>query len=136
MKNNEIIDKIGMCISSGKEANVYYASNKNGELAIKIYRVETMVFRDRDDYIKGERRFRKGNVTSNPRKMIKLWAEKEFRNLKRIEEEGLLCPHPIDLRDNLIVMEFLGKDSKAYPRLIDCPMKVDEASECYLQVVK
>ena len=93
---------MGMCISSGKEANVYYAHSyqTKKEFAIKIYRVETMVFRDREDYIRGERRFKHGNVTSNPRKLIKLWAEKEFRNLKRIEEHGLKCPHPLELRDN------------------------------------
>jgi serine/threonine-protein kinase RIO1 len=113
------------------------SNKKYKELAIKIYRVETMVFRDRGDYITGERRFRKGNCTSNPRKMIKLWAEKEFRNLKRIEESQLNCPHPIDLRDNLIVMEFLGKDKEAYPRLIDVKMSgIDESSECYLEVIK
>lgn len=51
-----------MCISSGKEANVYYSNNNktHKELAIKIYRVETMVFKDRDEYIMGERRFKKG----------------------------------------------------------------------------
>jgi len=53
-----------------------------------------------------------------------------------MEEMGLLCPHPIDLKDNLIVMQFLGEKGKAYPRLIDVTMKIDEASECYLQVVR
>jgi RIO kinase 1 len=31
----------------------------------------------------GEFRFRHGYCRSNPRKMVKLWAEKEMRNLKR-----------------------------------------------------
>lgn len=125
-------------VTRHQQAALTRESNKKyTELAIKIYRVETMVFRDRGDYITGERRFRKGNCTSNPRKMIKLWAEKEFRNLKRIEESQLHCPHPIDLRDNLIVMEFLGKDKEAYPRLIDVKMSgIDESSECYLEVIK
>lgn len=136
--NSEKITSMKMCISSGKEANVYYAENwrTKEEFAIKIYRVETMVFKDREDYIQGERRFRHGSVSSNPRKLIKLWAEKEFRNLKRIEESGMKCPHAMELRDNLILMEFLGKDSKAYPRLIDVPMGPEEASQVYLDVVK
>jgi serine/threonine-protein kinase RIO1 len=68
-------------VTRHQQAALTRESNKKyTELAIKIYRVETMVFRDRGDYITGERRFRKGNCTSNPRKMIKLWAEKEFRN--------------------------------------------------------
>ena len=136
--NSEKITSMKMCISSGKEANVYYAENwkTKEEFAIKIYRVETMVFKDREDYIQGERRFRHGSVSSNPRKLIKLWAEKEFRNLRRIEQSGLKCPHAMELRDNLILMEFLGKDAKAYPRLIDCPMGPEEASQVYLDVVK
>jgi len=55
--------EINGCISTGKEANVYFAKagEKYGvDVAIKIYKVETMVFRDREEYIDGERRFRKG----------------------------------------------------------------------------
>lgn len=46
-----------------------------------------MTFKDREDYIKGEYRFRQREkfVKSNPHKMIKIWAEKEFRNLKRLQ---------------------------------------------------
>jgi len=132
-----MISKMNKCISAGKEANVYHAvvpEDENGfvkELAIKIYKVETMVFRDREDYIVGERRFRKGICTTNPRKLIKLWAEKEFRNLKRIQESGLKCPIPIEVKDNLVVMDFLGKNNEADPRLRDVPMDMDQLSECY-----
>lgn len=53
-----------------------------------------------------------------------------------MEEIGLKCPHAIELRDNLIVMEFLGNNGKAYPRLIDQKFSIPEASECYLNVLK
>jgi len=39
--------------------------------------------RDRDRYVQGDYRFRNGYCRHNPRKMVKTWAEKEFRNLKR-----------------------------------------------------
>ncbi len=59
---NGIIKEIHGCISAGKEANVYHAETPEGkELAIKIYKVETMVFREREDYIEGEFRFRRGS---------------------------------------------------------------------------
>lgn len=48
-------------------------------------------------------------------KLIKVWAEKEFRNLKRIRDSGLKCPVPLIIKDNLIVMEFLGSGGKAHP---------------------
>jgi RIO kinase 1 len=60
---NGPVSEINGCISAGKEANVYYAPGKEEagqDYAIKIYKVETMVFRDREDYIEGEFRFRKG----------------------------------------------------------------------------
>ena len=64
-QNNKFLDSVQGCISAGKEANVYYApageeSKAKGDFAIKIFKVETMVFRDREDYIQGEFRFRKG----------------------------------------------------------------------------
>ena len=66
-KNQGFLKSVNGCISAGKEANVYQADvgdllDKYGDsLAIKIYKVETMVFRDREDYIQGEYRFRKGS---------------------------------------------------------------------------
>ena len=85
MLNKKIIKEINGCISTGKEANVYHASSESGiEYAIKIYKTSILVFKDRDKYVSGEFRFRRGHCKGNPRKMIKLWAEKELRNLKRI----------------------------------------------------
>lgn len=67
-KNLGFLKSVNGCISAGKEANVYQADvgdlmdNFGTDLAIKIYKVETMVFRDREDYINGEYRFRKGKI--------------------------------------------------------------------------
>ena len=70
-QDQKFIDSVQGCISTGKEANVYYTpageeSTEAGDFAIKIFKVETMVFRDREDYIQGEFRFRKGkNLLKN-----------------------------------------------------------------------
>lgn len=59
---NGVVKEVHGCISAGKEANVYHAETPEGkELAVKIYKVETMVFREREDYIEGEFRFRRGS---------------------------------------------------------------------------
>lgn len=34
------------------------------------------MFKDRERYVQGEFRFRRGYCSSNPRKMVKMWAEK------------------------------------------------------------
>ena len=40
--------------------------------------------------------------------MVRLWAEKEMRNLKRLAAASILCPEPIEVRENVLVMGFLG----------------------------
>lgn len=86
-------------LSTGKEANVYHATTEDHQhRAIKVYKTSILVFKDRDRYVTGEYRFRHGYNKRNPRKMVKLWAEKEMRNLKRVYNAGIPCPDPIQLR--------------------------------------
>jgi serine/threonine-protein kinase RIO1 len=49
--------------------------------------------------------------------MVKMWAEKEFRNLNRLYQAGIPCPKPILLRQHVLVMSFIGEDGVAAPRL-------------------
>jgi RIO kinase 1 len=42
--------------------------------------------------------------------MVRLWAEKELRNLRRLVQGGIRAPIVIEQRENVLVMEFLGKD--------------------------
>ena len=44
----------------------------------------------------------------NPRKMVRVWAEKEMRNLKRLRTAGISCPEPVEVRENVLVMTFIG----------------------------
>jgi len=46
--------------------------------------------------------------------MVKIWAEKEMRNLKRLWAAGIPCPEPICLRLHVLVMEFIG-DKRGWP---------------------
>jgi RIO kinase 1 len=91
-----------------RKANVYHAvTPATSHLALKIYKTSILVFKDRDRYVSGEHRFRRG-YSRNPRKMVKLWAEKEMRNLKRLFTAGIHCPEPIEVKENVLVMGFLG----------------------------
>ena len=80
-----IINELNGCISTGKEANVYHSTTNTtgGDLAVKVYKTSILTFKDRDKYVTGEFRFRHGYCKHNPRKMVRTWAEKEFRNLTR-----------------------------------------------------
>lgn len=130
------LTEIDGCLSTGKEANVYYARGKNDEeYAVKIFKTSILVFKDRDKYVSGEYRFRNGYCRSNPRKMVRTWAEKELRNLKRLQTAGLYSPTPALLKSHVLVMEFLGTDGWCSPRLKDVTLSPDEVLQCYKEIV-
>ena len=125
MINRNVVTEVNGCLSTGKEANVYHALSIPQEdgsevavaplhRAIKVYKTSILVFKDRDKYVTGEYRFRQGYSKSNNRAMVKVWAEKEMRNLKRIYSSGIPCPEPVQLRLHVLVMGFLG-DRKGVP---------------------
>lgn len=130
-----LITEINGCVSTGKEANVYYAASPNGDCALKVYKTSILVFKDRDKYVTGEFRFRQGYARHNPRKMIQVWAEKEMRNLNRIFVAGLPCPKPFLLRGHVLVMEFIGKNGWPSPKLKDVLLSENKARELYLECV-
>jgi RIO kinase 1 len=139
MLNRDLIYEVNGCISTGKEANVYHAmTSQNSHMAIKIYKTSILVFKDRDRYVTGEYRFRHGYSSSNPRKMVQLWAEKEMRNLKRLCAAGIPCPQPILLRLHVLLMTFIGnKNGWPAPRLKDAVIDNPETTlQIYRQIVK
>lgn len=134
--NQHFITTINGCISTGKEANVYHASDNHGrDFAIKIYKTSILVFKDRDKYVTGEFRFRKGYCRHNPRKMVRTWAEKEMRNLVRMNSNGLRVPEPILLRSHVLLMSFIGEDGWPAPKLKDVEFSESKAREMYRSMV-
>uniref|UniRef100_A0A3Q3R8P5 Serine/threonine-protein kinase RIO1 n=1 Tax=Monopterus albus TaxID=43700 RepID=A0A3Q3R8P5_MONAL len=135
MLSRGVICEISGCISTGKEANVYYASTSAGDgRAIKIYKTSILLFKDRDKYVSGEFRFRHGYCKGNPRKMVRTWAEKEMRNLIRLQTGGITRPHPI--RSHVLLMSFIGKDNMPAPLLKNASLSELKARELYLQVLQ
>ncbi|EMS47287.1 Serine/threonine-protein kinase RIO1 [Triticum urartu] len=136
MLNGGAFNNINGCISTGKEANVYHATKIDGqELAIKVYKTSVLVFKDRDRYIQGDYRFRYGYCKHNPRKMVKTWAEKEMRNLKRVRAAKIRCPEPLLQKLHVLVMKFIGKGGWAAPRLKDAALSDDKLREAYFEIV-
>ncbi len=130
-----LISEIGGCVSTGKEANVYYAASSNGDCALKVYKTSILVFKDRDKYVTGEFRFRHGYARHNPRKMVRLWAEKEMRNLNRLFSNAVPSPKPMLLRSHVLVMEFIGRDGWPAPKLKDVQLSESKARELYLECI-
>lgn len=125
-------------------------------LAVKVYRTSILSFRARQTYIVGEHRF-KGEYSSsrNARKMVRVWAEKELRNLKRLEQFGIRAPRVVEGKENVLVMEYLGtadgyvvdqgfvfelsfvliKYPSASPRLKDADLPDSELDTLYIELV-
>lgn len=124
-------------------------------MALKIYKTSILVFKDRNRYVTGEYRFKSGYSGNNPRKMVRLWAEKELRNLRRLYKAGVPCPEPIEVRNNVLVMSFLGPGDgwtcvplqlaindlslkmccRASPRLKDAKFGEETARELYFEML-
>lgn len=148
MINRGLVSEIHGCLSTGKEANVYHAMSISQDdeeapplhRAIKVYKTSILVFKDRDKYVTGEFRFRQGYNKSNNRAMVKLWAEKEMRNLRRIHAAGIPCPEPIYLRLHVLVMGFIGSSKGlGAPRLKDVEFSIPEPEtrwrELYMELL-
>ncbi|GAA5860727.1 hypothetical protein JCM3774_006266 [Rhodotorula dairenensis] len=132
-----VVERIDGCVSTGKEANVYHALSPEGKhIALKIFKTSILVFKDRDRYVTGEFRFKGGYARSNPRKMVRLWAEKELRNLRRMRGAGVRVPEAIEVRENVLVMDFVGQDEwQASPRLKDAEVPPENMHRLYIEIV-
>ncbi|MFX1380047.1 MAG: serine protein kinase RIO [Promethearchaeota archaeon] len=115
---NGPLDRVEGIISAGKEANIYLGYDLQGnEVAIKIYKIDSNTSKWMRNYIIGDPRF--NNIPRNISKIIFLWASKEFKNLKRAYKVGLSVPKPILIKDNILIMEYIGFESIPAPVLKD-----------------
>ncbi len=110
------IDTIDFPIARGKEAHVFHATNIDGKtLAVKIFHTSNAVFKNLIQYIEGDRRF--GGLRRRHRDLVDIWVRKEHRNLSRLARWGLNVPRPIGIHKNVLVMEYLGTNIAASPKL-------------------
>jgi RIO kinase 1 len=109
------IDAFGGPISTGKEANVYTALAPDGEVAVKVYRINASDFRDMREYLDGDPRFE--GIGSDKKKVVIAWTKKEFANLRRARAGGVRVPEPIAIERNVLVMEYLGSENRRARRL-------------------
>jgi RIO kinase 1 len=109
------IDAFGGPISTGKEANVYTALAPDGEVAVKVYRINASDFRQMRDYLDGDPRFE--GIGSDKKKVVVAWTKKEYANLMRAQKAGVRVPEPLAVERNVLVMEYLGGEDDRAKRL-------------------
>lgn len=128
--NASILSDVHGVVSTGKEAAVYHAvagkaeegAGEGHEYAVKIFKTTLNEFKARAKYVEGEHRFRHQLNRQNPRKIIRLWAEKEMRNLTRAQKAGMRCPKPVLLRRHILIMDFIGEDGVPAPKLVEADL--------------
>ncbi len=119
------LDGLESPIRIGKEANIFSGLIGSERVAVKIYRMMTCDFNRMYDYIRADPRF--PQLNRNRRKVVLLWAQREYRNLLKAREAGVRVPTPRAVLNNVLVMEFIGDDRQPAPRLKDAwPEKPQE----------
>jgi RIO kinase 1 len=115
--NSGILYEVHGVVNAGKEARVYWGKTKEGkDLAVKIYLTASAEFKKGMlKYIEGDYRFK--GVKRDTRSLIFTWAQKEFRNLEQASRAKVRVPKPIAVKNNVLVMEFIGKDGVNAPSL-------------------
>lgn len=111
-----VISTLDYPVSTGKEANVFHGTDAKGRgKALKIYRIATATFRDIAVYIEGDPRFKRVKRATKP--TIFAWAQKEYRNLVRMDDAGVRVPRPERVLDNVLVMGYIGDETRPAPSL-------------------
>lgn len=115
-----VISTLDYPVSTGKEANLFHGTDGKGRgKALKIYRIATATFRDIAVYIEGDPRFKRVKRATKP--TIFAWAQKEYKNLVRMDDAGVRVPRPERVLDNVLVMEYIGDDTRPAPPLREVP---------------
>jgi RIO kinase 1 len=123
---------LGGSISTGKEANVFYAERDDAGVAIKIYRIRTANFTTMSSYITGDRRF--SHVKKAKKELIFAWTRKEFSNLVRARDAGVAVPEPLVWDRNILIMSFLGDGETPYPQLRNASL--EDPADIYARILK
>ncbi len=117
LMNHGVIARLGPPIRQGKESLVVHGVAADGrELAVKVHTSKVLGKRERKQYLFGDWRYRhaKRHITLRTESM---WAEKEYRNLARLEKVGVLAPRHVGFEENIVVMTLIGGNGVAAPQL-------------------
>jgi len=152
--NVGLVDSYGGIIAAGKEAIVIHAtggietelderlgrslntiSEIPGEMAVKVFKTTLNEFRQRDKYIKDDYRFRDRFRKMNPRKMIRMWCEKELFNLKLLLKAGIAAPEPVCIKKHVLLMRFIGDQGIPAPRLSKCDVPKEKTRVAIMEQI-
>ena len=62
------------------------------DILLQVFKTTLAEFKNREKYVRGDFRLANEFKKQNPRKIMRMWAEKEMMNLKRMKKFGIACP--------------------------------------------
>ncbi|HVK37643.1 MAG TPA: RIO1 family regulatory kinase/ATPase [Candidatus Kapabacteria bacterium] len=138
-----LLDELIAPILRGKEASVFAGRRGSAPVAVKLYTDVTIrSFRKDASYREGrfigdtrieraiEHHSRRGLAASQA-----IWVEEEYRQLRTLGARGVRVPRPIGHAGMAIVMEFIGDDGVAAPRLAEAELTPREAHVAFAAAV-
>lgn len=144
-----ILTEIIREIKSGKEATVYLADGQYGLMATKIYRDEATRAFSKDQIYKAGRHISHQNrkkitnlASKNQMKPEQsLWIYHEYRTIWEFYKAGIRVPkpligpsvHDIAKAGRVVLMEYIGSENEAAPRLSDVSLDKEEAQNAWEQ---
>lgn len=138
-----LLDELLAPILRGKEASVFSARAGEHHVALKLY-TDAAVRSFRNDAAYREGRFiadkrieraienhsRRGLAASQA-----IWVEEEFRQLVALTAAGVRVPQPLGHAGMAIVMEFIGDDGVAAPRVAEAHLDARQAAQAFAAAV-
>jgi len=134
LKSKGIIKYIENILKEGKESVVVLGRDLNeNPIAIKVYRVLHCDFKRMYNLLIIDPRYR--NVKKSRYNIVYKWAEREFENMKIAFEAKIKMPKPISFLDNVLVMEFLGRENFSFKRLSDVKLEKETAEKIFNDII-
>ena len=135
LRNREVIFGLVGILKEGKESVIFLGKDfKGNKLAIKIYRIYHLDFKSLRNLLAADSRYQR--IRRDIRNVVFAWCNREYRNLKiAYEKAKVSCPKPIASYQNILVMEFLGKDDVPFPQLADLKLDHETAKLLYQKVI-
>lgn len=123
--------------SSGKEAKLFQTKSIDSrrELTVKVFKTKAWGFKQRSKAVESDQRS-EDQRKSRAHRSFDTWAMKEYRNLKRMQKAGLRVPSPIAVLENVLIMEFIGRDGVSSPSLLTTAHSPERWTQLYIELVK
>jgi RIO kinase 1 len=102
-------------ISTGKEGGVFRATAPDGFRAVKVYRIGNAVLKRLPPH--ALEALKREASTGNYGRLVTAWTRREHTVLRRMFAAHVRCPQPFGYLRNVLVMDFIGTDGIAAPRL-------------------